>query len=245
MAREWRQTRKAGAIRGEIRKKDKLKAIRFEIFAQRYLEDWSKVKKAHSSYVRDQNSLKHLFRFMKGMYLSEVRRVDAETYVAKRKAEGCAAGTFNRELSCLKNMFRKATDWGLIEVNLVSGVAKERENVPEFEWLTEDESGRLVEACPEHLKMIVTVALNTGLRRGELFGLTWKDLDFDQAIITVGHTKNGDTRYIPMNQKVIQPLTIHKRYGRRLIDGKLCPWVFSSPSGEQLKSFRNGLDAAI
>jgi site-specific recombinase XerD len=246
MAREWRQTRKADAIRGEIRRdSDRPEPVRFEVFAERYLEQWSKVKKAESSYVRDKNSLKHLVGSLKGKYLSEIQRVHVDAYVAKRKKSGGAAGTLNRELSCLKNMLRKATDWEIIESNPAAGVSKEREEVPEFEWLTEDEAEKLIEACPENLKLIITVALNTGLRRGELFNLTWTDVDFEQGILTVRQTKNGDTRYIPMNQKVLRALSAHSRFGRRIVGGKVCQWVFSSASGEKLKSFRNGLDAAL
>ena len=142
-------------------------------------------------------------------------------------------------------MLKKAVEWEVLEASPAAGVTKQRESVKEFEWLTEDEAERLVDACAGHLKLIISVALHTGMRRGELLGLAWGDVDFEQGLITVRNTKNGDTRHIPMTERVRLTLERHRRYGKRIVDGKMCPYVFSAASGEPLKTFRNGLNAAV
>ena len=63
----------------------------------------------------------------------------------------------------------------------------------------------------EQLKDIVTVALHTGMRRGEIFNLTWFDLDFDRGVIHVRKTKTKLNRVVPMNGRVREILNKQKR----------------------------------
>ncbi|VVM48058.1 tyrosine-type recombinase/integrase [Pseudomonas fluorescens] len=65
----------------------------------------------------------------------------------------------------------------------------------------------------DHLKPMVLVSLNTGMRRGELFDLKWSAVNFDTKTITVAGdtTKTSDTRYIPMNKEVMSVLEDWKK----------------------------------
>lgn len=67
-------------------------------------------------------------------------------------------------------------------------------------------------AFTDHLKPMVLVSLNTGMRRGELFGLTWSMVNFHNKTITVGGdtAKTSETRHIPMNAETFNTLKAWK-----------------------------------
>jgi site-specific recombinase XerD len=247
LAQNWRLTRKADALRGEIQgKKDRLQPVVFSTFAKEYLEQWSKVKKKESSAVRDQTSINRLNETFSKKLLSEITRRDVEKYLGTRKAAGRTPATMNRELCCLKNMLRKAVDWNYLKDNPAWGVKQQRENPPEFTFLAEAEIDALLDHCAEHLAVFFTLAVYTGLRRGELFKLEWKDVADEKGrlkeFITVRDSKNGDTRHVPMNRTVREALINHPK---RIANRQVCPLLFSSPEGNPITDVKKGFAGAL
>jgi len=94
LAREWRESQKTDALRGEVRRRTNERQPRaFDQFADEYLENWAKVKKRPTSYVRDRSIVKHLKNYFAQKKLDAITLRDIEQYMAKRVAEGLKPAT--------------------------------------------------------------------------------------------------------------------------------------------------------
>jgi integrase len=87
----------------------------------------------------------------------------------------------------------------------------------------------------DHLKPLVLVSLNTGMRRGELFDLKWSAVNFQTKTITAAGatTKTSDTRHIPMNKETVRVLEDWKK-----LAGK-SRYVFPSQEGGRLEDVKS------
>jgi integrase len=77
-------------------------------------------------------------------------------------------------------------------------------------YLTFDEAERLLKELPEAPAAVVAFALNTGMRKGEILGLKWRDINFDQKQIAVEKTKTNERRWVPINDQVYRILEAQK-----------------------------------
>lgn len=118
----------------------------------------------------------------------------------------------NRLVSLFKAMLAKAHDWNMTTEAHLKNIRKARPLKGEktrLRYLEAQECSKLIAECPEWLKPIVIFALNTGMRRGEILSLRWKDLDLKNGIILIPDTatKTGQKREIPMTEAVERLLT--------------------------------------
>jgi integrase len=149
--------------------------------------------------------LNNLKAFFKGDMLRTIGAEKIERYKAKRKAEVSPASC-NRELACLKTLFNKAVEWGRLEASPAVKVKKLKENNTRERILSSAEAGRLIECASPELRPVLIIALNTGMRKSEILGLRWQDVDFVRGFILIGDSKSGKSRKLPMNKTVFEAL---------------------------------------
>jgi len=99
-------------------------------------------------------------------------------------------------------MFNRTIVWGKAEQNPCKAVKLFKDNNQRLRFLEREEIDNLLANCYEHLKPIVVVALHTGMRKSEILGLKWHDIDIKRNIIHLADTKNGENREVPMNEIV-------------------------------------------
>jgi integrase len=116
-------------------------------------------------------------------------------------------------------------------------------------YLTQDEITRLLQACSQsknkHLQAIVILAINTGMRKGEIMQLEWERVELDKdlgfnASIRLYHTKNGKPRGIHLNKQALAALvSVEPDPARRV------GLVFKRSNGEHWGAIRTAFDAAL
>lgn len=142
-------------------------------------------------------------------HLSQVRDKMLNELTAKKLPR--SPSTVNRYLAAFSKALSVAVkEWEWIEENPALKISKPKEARGRDRYLSLDEQARLLEACKSsvnsYLYPIVSIALLTGMRYGEIVKLHWKDINFEMRHITLQETKNGDRRIIPLTDKVVDIL---------------------------------------
>lgn len=138
-------------------------------------------------------------------------------------------------------MFVKAIAWGKALTNPVAHVKPLRVENRRLRYLSHEEKARLLRVADEDLRPLLITALHTGLRRGELFALTWQDVDFQQGVIRVVQSKSGKPREIPMTETLRETL---QHLPRRLGSDSVFPGKTGRGLVDIRKRFRRALQEA-
>jgi len=155
-------------------------------------------------------------------FLASILGKDIAEYRDDRK-KTVSEATVRRELTVLSHLFEVAKkEWGMeslsnpvkaIRLPSARGEVRERR-------LSQKEEAAILAGCKEYggdVHDVVVLAIETGMRRGELIGMTWDQVDLNKRTVTLPETKNGEKRVVPLSTTAIQTL---KEMPRR-IDGKV------------------------
>lgn len=198
------------------------KNVKFESLCNLF-EKYSENNKR--SYQTDVYSLKILREYFGNVYIKDITPKKLEqfkTYLLEDR--GVANSTVNRYRATLSKMFNLGIENKLATENPVKFIKKLQEKNYKIRFLTIDEEKRLFTEIEKgyevvgrdrqqkiiypylHLKPLIITALQTGMRRGELFGLKWSNIDFDYGFIELLETKSGRSRKIPISEKLAEVL---------------------------------------
>jgi integrase len=128
------------------------------------------------------------------------------------RLQSVAPSTAVRELAILSHVLEVAIrDWGLaLAKNVVKLVRRPVIRNERSRRLTGNEEQRLLDACDAgktpFLRTLLIVAVETGMRRGELLGLRWSDFSHNRRVLSLALTKNGSGRDVPLSQRAFDAL---------------------------------------
>ena len=199
-------------------------------------------------------SLKHLNNHFAGKMLHHITSAEMSEFEAKRRAEGVAPATIRRDLACLSSLVTSTVEWEWADNNPVPAFIKQRakrglkESAPRTRYLTEDEERRLIAAATSRqaerlgkrtcAREAIIIAIDTGLRREELMGLTWKQVDLLRGLIDTGtRTKSGRARKVPIPPRSAQILAHLPRHESGFV-------LVNPGTGTRFLQLNKGLKAA-
>lgn len=177
--------------------------IRFKKLTELY-EDYSKVNK--KSWKTDLSRTKVLVDYFGANTLVDaIRPANIESFKKHLlKDLERSPATINRYLEQLGTMLNMAVSNRYIKESPMKGVKKFRCEHHTIRYLTREEEVELYKHLPEYLKLIVTVALHTGLRRGNILELRWEQINFDYKMIEVLKNKGNKKIQIPLSETLYE-----------------------------------------
>ena len=162
--------------------------------------------------------------------IAALTKAQIDAIRAKRRAKGILPQTINRDVTALKALLSRAVEWGMLDRHPLTSMSQmQEEDDKRVRYLSDEERKRLYKALPKappHLRALTLVALNTGLRRGELFNLQWRDLRDGGIYIRAGTTKTRKAAFVPLNKPAQEALMEWRGRGNVVPLGGL---VFPSP----------------
>jgi integrase len=183
----------------------------FEAFAKDFLDGYATANNKPSAVAAKEGILRnHLIPAFGKMQLDRIGPKDIEAFKGRGLKAGTKGKTLNNQLSVLRKMLSVAVEWRLIE--RVPLVRRAKAVKPTVDFLTFAEADQLVAASDDQWRPIITVALRTGLRIGELMALSWSDVDLQSRQLTVRHSnwkgqvtspKSGRTRVIDLGEGAV------------------------------------------
>jgi integrase len=213
-ARKWVQQTESAIREGRHFKTTESKCHTLAELIERYARDVLPNKKN----AKDQTQQLGWWKTAIGSYvladvtpylLAEYRDKLAREITARGKSLSSASVV--RYLAALSHVFTVAVkEWGWVEDNPMRKVTKPKESRGRVRFLSDDERLGLLKTCKEsknpYLYPVVVLALSTGMRQGEIMGLTWDNVDLNRGKAILHETKNDERRAVAITGHALELL---------------------------------------
>jgi integrase len=167
----------------------------------------------------------------------EITRRTVADYILER-SETVSAGTVAKEFATLRHAFQLAVEWELLIVNPAQGAKLPKQSEGRTRYLSPTEFKAALLAAPDWMRGPMALAAFTGMRRGEILGLCWKDVDLENQRVYLMETKNGSLRVLALNGLAAQVL-------KSLPEGEPGELVFPEVNAAHLSVYTRRVFASV
>ncbi len=170
--------------------------VLFGAFAQQWLEDYARGAVKPLTWRSYRGLMRvHLIPAFGHLLLMQITPQDVQSFLARcLRDKGLSPKTVNHLLILFKTMLKHARQWGLLRENPTELVKLVRVEQQEMDFLQPQEIPLLLQHADEPYRTLFLLAALTGMRRGELLGLQWGDIDWHRNVIHVRRTLYSQTK---------------------------------------------------
>ncbi len=135
-----------------------------------------------------------------------IRSIDIAKWRDARIASGTSTGTVRLDIALISHLFTIASkEWGLPVTNPVKNIRIPKPGKARDRVLLPHEEEKILTVCSPEMRVIIVLALETAMRRGEIVNLRREWIK--GRVITLPDTKNGTSRKVPLSTKAVSVLT--------------------------------------
>lgn len=213
-------TQAKSALAAELTRVEQAKALGFspatkDTFAKvadRFIA-YQRARLTPKAFERESGIIRNHLKPFFNCDIAAIRRLDVQKYVTARGGKA-SPHSISKEQTILKHLLRMAVEWEIIPMSPADRVKAVPVPAGRVRYLQPLELRILINACPKWLQPIVTFALNTGARRGEIVKMRWMDLDQNRLLLR--QTKNGTSRIAYLNQAALNVIMAQPRTSARI-----------------------------
>lgn len=176
--------------------------VKFKDFSEQWLENYARVNLKSTSYQRMLSSTKRIYATFGNMRVDSITRGQIQSFIDDMSKNGKNMKTGKplsrksviHHLNFLSDVFSYALRQGMIESNPCTEIFVPKGTKKEKQIYTVDEMKQLFKLANAegtlNYRAFLTLAVYSGFRNGELMGLEWKDVDWENNVISVRRTSN-------------------------------------------------------
>ncbi|OFZ15285.1 MAG: hypothetical protein A2X86_08155 [Bdellovibrionales bacterium GWA2_49_15] len=188
--------------------------VGFEFFAKKWLEEKVLAYRSNSTYEGYAMYIRrHFIPHFGDLCLNEIQRHHIDKFVVALKKKEHNTRGINLIMGCLRTLFNAAVEEDYLRASPLKGFKNLKEDLRSEIYMTKTEIMQFLRANSQDSNYpLYVVAMNSGMRRGELCGLKWDRVNFQQMQLEVAGirdrrgyratTKTGRRRVVPMNDQV-------------------------------------------